>query len=192
MRRRIEFSLLATATAALLLCASAQAAPPTVGSVTATDIQGVSALLKGTVDPEGLATTYRFEYSTAADFAGAIQTASAPAGSVTEPRPARAVISGLSPSTTYHFRLVATNGSETTVSTPASFTTTSGFGFLPGTDGFAASAYADGGAPANRAGEHPYQLDFTVGLNQGGEFEGQPGAIFSDGCLLYTSDAADE
>jgi hypothetical protein len=182
MRR---LGILATLALAALLgvAAPACAAVPTPGPASAIDTQGVSATLKGTVDPEGLPTTFLFEYGTASNFSGAVKTQSAPAGSGTQARPARAAISGLNPNTTYFFRLVASNSSGTTTGTPSSFKTTKGFGFLPGTEGFAAAAYADGGAPASRAGQHPYQLDFTIGLNQGGEFEDQPGVNFADGDL---------
>jgi hypothetical protein len=165
----------------LLMAPAAQAAPPSLGAASATDIQGVSAVLVGTVDPEGLATTYFFEYSVASNFAGAVKTFASPAGSGVSPRPARAAISGLSPNTTYHYRLVASNSSGTTPGTPASFATTHGFGFLSGTEGFAVAAVADGGTAATAAGSHPYQLSMTVGLNKAGEFEGQPGVVFPDG-----------
>ncbi|HEV7517424.1 MAG TPA: hypothetical protein VGR07_14070, partial [Thermoanaerobaculia bacterium] len=183
MRRRLLTAIAATIAAALLSASAAEAAAPTLGPLGASDIQGVSALLLGSVDPEGLPSTYLFEYSTQASFSGAVKTASSPAGSGSEPHPARAAIAGLSPDTTYHYRLLATNSSGTTASAPAAFTTTHGFGFLPGEAGFAVHAYADGGAPATKIGSHPYQLGFEIGLNTGGEFEGQPGAIFPDGDL---------
>jgi hypothetical protein len=41
-------------------------------------------------------------------------------------------------------------------------------GLLPGAAGFDAAAYASGGAAATQAGSHPYSLEFTVGLDQGG------------------------
>jgi hypothetical protein len=180
MRRSL--TALAALVGALALAAPvAHAVPPALGPATATNVQGVSALLKATVDPEGLATTYQYEYATASNFSGSSTTQSQPAGSGTDPRPARAAISGLKPNTTYFFRLVANNSSGTTTGSSSSFKTTKGFGFLPGTGGFAASAWADGHIPATRAGEHPYQLDFHVGLNQGGEFEDQPGVVFPDG-----------
>jgi hypothetical protein len=179
MRARALLAATAALAALLLGASVAQAAPPSLGAVSATDIQGVSAVLAGTVDPESLATTYYFEYSTQANFAGAIKTATEPAGSGNEARPARAAIAGLKPDTLYHIKLVAGNGQS--AEAQSTFTTTHGFGFLSGTNGFAVSAIADGGAAAFQAGAHPYQLDFNVGLNQGGEFEGQPGAIFSDG-----------
>jgi hypothetical protein len=175
--------MLALAVVPLFGVAAAEAAPPSLGPVSATNIQGVSALLEGTVDPEGLATSYRFEYGIAANFSGAAKTASFPAGQDGDPRPARAGISGLAPDTTYHFRLVATNSSGATTGTPASFTTTEGFGFLPGTGGFRAAVIADGGGGASAPGSHPYQLSLEIGLNKGGEFEDQPGAVFPDGDL---------
>lgn len=179
---------IATALALLgLLAAGARAAVPAVGPPQATNLQGVSALLEGTVDPEGSATDYRFEYVdaagfAAAGFAGASQTPLASAGSGTDPRPARAAISGLTPSTTYRFRLTATNFSGTSEAEGV-FTTTEGFGFLPGEEGFYARAIADGGAVATRAGSHPYQLQLDLAFNQGGEFEDQPGVPFPDGDL---------
>jgi len=176
------YALATSALVALALSASAaQAAAPSLGPVSATDIQGVSATLVGTVDPEGLSSAYYFEYATAANFAGATKTAPFPAGQGAEPHPARAAIASLGLNTTYHYRLVASNSSGTTTGSPATFATTKGFGFLAGTAGFAASAVASGGAPETRSGAHPYQLDLEVNLNQGGEFEGQPGAVFPDG-----------
>jgi hypothetical protein len=181
MRRRALLVTVCLATVLLAGASGAQAVAPSLSPVSATNIQGVSALLEGTVDPEGLATSYLFEYGTASNFAGATKTASQPAGSGTDPRPARAAISGLAPNTTYFIRAVATNSSGTTTGASASFKTTKGFGFLPGTEGFAAAAYKDGGGPETRAGAHPYQLDFHVGFNLGGEFEDQPGVAFPDG-----------
>jgi hypothetical protein len=175
-------TLLLSAVALLLLAAPAKAAP-TLGAVSAHDIQGTSALLKGTVDPEGLATTYFFEYAKASSFAGALKTPPASAGSGSDPHPARAAIDGLNPSTTYFFRLVATNSSGTATGSTASFQTTKGFGFLAGAEGFNAAAWADGGAAATQAASHPYQLDFQIAFSQGGEFEGQPGVAFPDGDL---------
>jgi hypothetical protein len=167
----------------LLLPAGAGAAVPSLGAVSATDLQGASAVLVGSVDPEGLASTYYFEYTTAPSFSGASKTTTSPAGQGNEPRPARAAIAGLNPSSTYHLRLVASNSSGTTTGASATFTTTQGFGFLVGEAGFSARAIADGGAPASVAGSHPYALELGVGLRQGGEFEGQPGVPFPDGDL---------
>lgn len=181
--RRLPMPALAIAVALLVAPGSADAAVPSLGAVSATNIQGVSAVLKGTVDPEGLTTSYYFEYSTQPSFAGASKAISSPAGAGPDPRPVHAAISGLAPNTTYHFRLVASNASGTTVGSPASFVTTKGFGFLAGTSGFSARAIAEGGSGASVPGSHPYALSLSVGLNEGGEFEDQPGAVFPDGDL---------
>jgi hypothetical protein len=184
--RRFTLAASLALTVAMLTASSAQAAAPTVGVVSATDLQGVSAHLIGSVNPNGAATNYHFDYVDQATFAvsnfnNAASTPSTAAGSGSGNHPAAATISSLKPNTTYHYRLVAVNGSGTTNGTPEVFTTTAGFGFQAGTNGFSAFAPADGGEPASLAGLHPYQLNFHVGLNLGGEFEGQPGLHFPDG-----------
>ncbi len=188
MKARIGIFSSVIAAALVFAVPSAAAAVPTLAPVSATDVQGVSALLKGGVNPQGLSTTYRFEYGTQASFSGAANTAPAPAGSGSTEERARAPIAGLTPNTTYYYRLVATNSSGTTVGTvgagtAGSFETTAGFGFLPGSDGFDAAVIADGGEAATKAGSHPYQMNFKIGLNRGGEFEDQPGSVFPDGDL---------
>jgi hypothetical protein len=40
-------------------------------------------------------------------------------------------------------------------------------GLLPTTEGFSATAIADGDTPATLSGSHPYELDFSVGLDPG-------------------------
>ncbi len=185
--RRCATAAVVALSVLILASASASAAVPSLGPVAATDIQGVSALLKGTVDPDGLATSWSFEYLEqaqfeASGFAGAVSTATTVVGPGSGPEPARAAVSGLKPGTDYRFRLLATNDSGATEA-QGTFSTTQGFGFLPGEEGFAASVVADGGTPATLAGSHPYELGFYLGLNQGGEFEDQPGVAFPDGDL---------
>jgi len=179
--KRLGTVLVSLLAASALLSASAQAAP-TMGPVSVTDIQGVSALLKGTVNPQGEATSYWFEYGTSPSFASAAKTGSTPVGSGSSAEAARAAIAGISPSTTYYYRLVAKSPSGTTTGTAgsgtaASFTTTQGFGFAD----FSASARADGGAAATKPSSHPNQLSFAIEMRSGGQFEDQPGATFPDG-----------
>jgi hypothetical protein len=181
---------LAMAVALTVLLGAAQAAPaavPTVGPVSATNIQGVSALLIGTVNPQGLPTTYVFRYVDEAGFeangfVGATVTPTTGVGAGVEDRHARAAIAGLASDTVYRYRLEASNSSGNAFG-EGTFTTTGGFGFLPAAAGFAAAAVRDGGGAATVAGSHPYQLSFSVGLNLGGEFEGQSGVAFADGDL---------
>jgi hypothetical protein len=170
---------------------SLAAGPPLVEGTGVTDVQGVSALLTGEVNPAGSATSFHFEYvdqtTFAADqpagFAHALATAEAGLGAGSAGRAATAGLSGLSPNTTYHYRLVARNGAGTTVGPEQTFVTTRGFGFRPGADGFEVRATEPDGSADNRAGSHPYALTTKINLNLAGEFAGQPGAAFSDGDL---------
>lgn len=65
------------------------------------------AVLQGTVDPNGSATEYRFEYGTSTAYGSTI--ASSEVGSGTAPVEASESIPYLKPETTYHYRLVATS-----------------------------------------------------------------------------------
>src|ERR1051325_8282713 len=154
-RTAIWVGALVAALPVLALSAVAQAAPPGLGPTSATNLQGISALAVGSVNPEGLPTTYHFEYGTSPSFAGAGKTPPTSAGAGDAAVAARAQLSNLSPDTTYQLRLVASNSQGTTTGTTTSFTTTHGFGLLAGEDGFAARVHADGGAAATQIGSHP-------------------------------------
>ncbi|MBC8176585.1 MAG: S8 family serine peptidase [Deltaproteobacteria bacterium] len=90
----------------VLETASAQM-PPTVTTGSAPSVTSSSATLNGTVNPNGASTTYYFQYGTSTSYGSS--TTSTSAGSGTSDVSVDATISGLSSSTTYHFRLVATN-----------------------------------------------------------------------------------
>ncbi len=82
---------------------------PSVTAGPATGVTETGATLGGAVDPEGLATTYFFEYGLSMSYGhvtGA-QLSGAEGGS----RAAAAEATGLAPSTLYHFRLIAENAS---------------------------------------------------------------------------------
>jgi hypothetical protein len=112
--------LLALAIGLLALAGPAKAAgPPTIAAVWVSSVTSTSAALHATVNPNGEATTYRFEYLTETrylangeTFAGAGR---APAfgeeelGAAETPQPALERISGLAPGTAYRYRIVATN-----------------------------------------------------------------------------------
>jgi len=102
---------------------------PTVVTADATPIAATTATLRGQVTPNGLATTWWFEYGTS--IAYGVKTASHSAGSGTSVQSASAGITKLKAGTTYHFRLVAQNTSGrvfgfdrvlTTVGPPAAIT----------------------------------------------------------------------
>ena len=112
---------IAGAWAALAVTAPAAiaAGEPAASTGNATAITPTSATLNGTVNPEGQATTYYFEYGTTTGYGS--QTAATDAGSGTADAKVSRSIGSLVPNTTYHYRLVATNASGTTLGSDVSF-----------------------------------------------------------------------
>ena len=81
---------------------------PVLTEIGAIEIGDTSARLVGTVDPRKSPTEYVFEYGPTPSLGSSTPPASA--GDGDEPVVVHQLIEGLSPGTTYHFRLVATNG----------------------------------------------------------------------------------
>ncbi len=106
---------------ALLLCAPAATAqttgptgptvvnpaPPSATTGTATDVGQTTATVRGTVDPNGAATSVRFEYGTTTSYGLTTPEQTLPAGA--SPDEVEARLERLTVSTTYHVRVVATN-----------------------------------------------------------------------------------
>src|SRR5215218_2923663 len=90
------------------LPAAAHAAAPAATTGAAADVTRATAALTGTVDPHGVATSYRFEYGTTSAYG--LVSADGDAGAGHGAQSVRTGVTGLSPGTTYHFRLVATSG----------------------------------------------------------------------------------
>ena len=91
---------------------------PTVANVAASPVGTDNALLNGTVNPNGLATTYHFEWGTSSTLATYDNTPTLSAGSGTAEVQVSAPISGLVEATTYYYRVVATNSTGTAQGTP--------------------------------------------------------------------------
>lgn len=96
-------------------------AAPVVSTGSATAIGETEATLNGTVNPSEQETSYFFEYGTTTAYGQ--KTTEASAGSGTSPVEKSAAVSGLMPSTTYHFRFIAKNAGGTTFGTDRTFTT---------------------------------------------------------------------
>jgi hypothetical protein len=96
---------------------------PSVTHVAATSITQTGATLTGQVAPNGSAVTgCHFQYGTSTSYSSSVPCSSTPGGGVGVDD-VSATVSGLSPDTDYHFRLVATNGNGTTVGTDHTLTT---------------------------------------------------------------------
>jgi len=101
------------------------AQPSLVKTGAASEVQRAAATLNGTVDPEGLETTFYFQYGKTRNY-----------GQLSDPEPGIGVgttapsaqpvgkpISGLEPGATYHYRLVAINAKGTSYGVDRTFTT---------------------------------------------------------------------
>ncbi|MDX6702637.1 MAG: hypothetical protein QOF26_2863 [Baekduia sp.] len=101
--------LLSVALATSLATASAvlAAEPPAATTGAAKDVGETQATLTATVDPKGSATSVHFELGTSTSYG--LQSAAKDIGNGTTPVTVEIPVQSLSPSTTYHFRVVATS-----------------------------------------------------------------------------------
>jgi len=105
----------------LAIASGASGGVPTVTAGAASAITNTSATVTGSVNPNGQATTYAFQYGTSTQYSE--QTAVQDAGSGTVPAAVTADIADLQPGTTYHLRLIASNASGTSAGSDATFKT---------------------------------------------------------------------
>jgi hypothetical protein len=118
---KIRAGAVAVVAAALLLPAAAQAADaPGVTTGNAANVAQQTARLTGTVDPNGDATTFQFQYGPDSAYGSATpeQTLSGDGK-----KTITADISGLAPATTYHYRLIARNSKGLTKGADRTFKT---------------------------------------------------------------------
>jgi trimeric autotransporter adhesin len=94
--------------------------PPVVITNAATSVTTSSGTLNGSLDPHGLTTTVFFQYGTTTNYGSATAMQSQTGNTY---RNITANISGLTTHTTYHFRMVATNGAGTRMGGDRTFTT---------------------------------------------------------------------
>jgi hypothetical protein len=81
------------------------------------------ATLSGTVDPRGWDTSYAFQYGTSTAYGSSWPTVLVDMGALEGPQPVIVDVPNLLPNTTYHFRLVASNGGGTAYGADMTFTT---------------------------------------------------------------------
>jgi hypothetical protein len=94
---------------------------PDVSGTSSSDVTAYGAVLKATIHPQGNGTTAQFEYGLTTAYGS--PTAAVSVGSQGSAQPVTIPVDGLQPSTTYHFRVVATNDSGTTRGPDKTFTT---------------------------------------------------------------------
>jgi uncharacterized protein GlcG (DUF336 family) len=114
-------TILFTCAVVLAVPASAIAAGPTASTGNANNVTATTATLHGTVDPNHNATTFHFEYGRSKAY-GSL-TPETGTDATKRAQPVAANLTGLAPSTTYHFRIVATGGGSTVAGTDHTFKT---------------------------------------------------------------------
>lgn len=95
--------------------------PPTVAATRASSASAASTRVEARVNPHGFDTQVSFEYGTSPAYGQSAPGAGI--GSGTQPRDAGTTLSGLSPGTTYHFRVLATSSQGTVDGPDQTFTT---------------------------------------------------------------------
>jgi Ca2+-binding RTX toxin-like protein len=95
--------------------------PPSVTTRAASAVGTTTATVAGTVDPNGLATSWYVEYGTSTSYGS--KTAAKDAGNGTSGVDVEAQLTGLAAGTTYHYRFVATSTAGTTAGGDRSFQT---------------------------------------------------------------------
>jgi len=115
--------LVAVALVAVTVVEEATAAAPTAITGAVSAVGGTSATVNGTVNPGGSATDWWFEYGTSTSYGS--KTTATGAGSGSGNIAVAKTLTGLTPATTYHYRLVAKSSSGTTNGSDGLFTTAS-------------------------------------------------------------------
>jgi hypothetical protein len=107
--------------------------PPSVSGLRVTEVTADSAVLRAAVNPNTASTTYIFEYGLedcSLSVCTSVPVGGASIGDGTDEVAVSQSISGLSPATTYHFRIVAENSLGAPVEAAGTFTTqANGLGF---------------------------------------------------------------
>jgi hypothetical protein len=96
---------------------------PAIGYQTPIGITAKEATLTAGINPDGLATGYRFEWGPTTSYGNSVPVPDKEIGSGESEVKASQAISGLKPATKYHFRTVATNAEGTTYGSDQTFTT---------------------------------------------------------------------
>ncbi len=131
-------------------------AAPSLATASASAVSAGAATLNGRVDPQGLATSYRFQYGETTAYGTSVPVPDGLAGSGAAEQQLSETIAGLHGESTYHYRLVATNeigtsygGDETFVTAPPSVSAvTPASGPLAGGDAVTVSGTNLAGATA--------------------------------------------
>ena len=103
---------------------------PTVTTNAATSITTTGARLNGSVNPNGLATNAWFEWGTSPTLATFTSTSNQAMGSGTTSQPVSTLLSGLTPGTTYYYRVAGTSTAGTSKGTILAVSSSASAGYV--------------------------------------------------------------
>ncbi len=159
---------------------SFQTLGPAVSGGSVSEVSTTAARISGLIDPNGEATSFVVEYVTEADFleseyaeATSVPVPSKEIGSGTKFIPVTQQLSGLTPGTTYHFRLVASNPAASVQGADKRFST-----FLQTVSGLPDGRVYEMVSPAQKSGE-VFPPDPTESLGSSCTIECLPGGILT-------------
>lgn len=174
---------------------------PVVTTDAASLVTSSSATLNGSVNPGGASTTYQFDYGTTTSYGTAVPVPAGSAGAGSAAVSESAVLTGLTASTTYHYRIEATNSAGTSYGSDQTFTTSadSGGGSPPNVDNAVADAnwmmgaVITSGPMAGAIASYPdqqhirpYQASYAaIGLDRATQVSGD--ATYSNAAWNYLS-----
>ncbi|HUN78645.1 MAG TPA: fibronectin type III domain-containing protein [Solirubrobacteraceae bacterium] len=177
---------------------------PIVSGEESPSIGSVEATVAGDIDAGGLPTSYRVEYGTTGAYGSSSETASAGSGNV--PVNARVRLSGLRPSTEYHYRFVSQNERGTATGPDQTLITTAAAGatvsVLPDNRAYElvsspqedvtvdSLSGSDHGIPRNESDENSYQPDRAAADGNAIAYPGNPS--LESGSGAFADDQSNE
>lgn len=121
MKRTLSMLVLAVVVSAAVTAVALAVASPTVSTGTHSHLTDTTAGLHGSVNPNGSATTYFFQWGLTTAYG--VNSVEHSAGHGTKSVSVSTTARGLIPGTSYHYRLVATNAAGTSIGADRTFTT---------------------------------------------------------------------
>jgi hypothetical protein len=122
MRRTLQVLVLSTVLGASIAGIALAAGSPAIATGRATNIGDTAAVLNGTVNPNGHATQYDFVYGPTTAYGATTALHAVKSG--TKAVAITTTITGLTPGTTYHYRLTASSAGGSVAGADRAFTTT--------------------------------------------------------------------
>jgi hypothetical protein len=164
IRKLSPILTLLTATLALAAAtatSAAAASAPTASTGGSAHVAYSSAVVYGTVNPQGEQTTYVFQYGTTRGYG--LQTPLAPVGAGTSGVHVSQTLSGLAPLSTYYYRILASNGSGAKAGAGGTFKTTAvplslSIAGAPNPVTFGDAFFIDGTLSGTGAADHAIEL----------------------------------